>query len=103
MSCTDDALPSIDCMGWPRLDVQPAPRNYLPVRVAGGEESMSRHRLHDDGFLAYLRTLPCCCGCNRAAPSEAAHIRIGFFAMGKKPDDCNAVPLNAWCHRKAPD
>jgi hypothetical protein len=64
---------------------------------------VSRPRLHDEGFLAHLRTLPCCCGCNRAAPSEAAHIRIGFFAMGKKPDDCNAVPLNAWCHRQAPD
>lgn len=64
---------------------------------------MSRPRLHDDGFLAHLRTLPCCCGCNRAPPSEAAHIRIGFFAMGKKPDDCNAVPLNAWCHREAPN
>ena len=64
---------------------------------------MSRPRLHDEEFLAYLRALPCCCGCGRAAPSEAAHIRIGFFAMGKKPDDCNAVPLNAWCHRQAPD
>ncbi len=64
---------------------------------------MARPRLHDDGFLAYLRTLPCCCGCGRTAPSEAAHIRIGFYAMGKKPDDCNAVPLNRWCHREAPD
>lgn len=64
---------------------------------------MSRPRLHDDGFLAYLRARPCCCGCNRAPPSEAAHIRLGFFAMGKKPDDRDAVPLNAWCHRLAPD
>jgi len=64
---------------------------------------VSRPRLHDDGYLAHLRKLPCCCGCNRVPPSEAAHIRIGFFAMGKKPDDCNAVPLNAWCHREAPD
>lgn len=64
---------------------------------------MSRPRLHDDGYLAHLRNLPCCCGCNRAPPSEAAHIRIGFLTMGKKPDDCNALPLNAWCHREAPD
>jgi hypothetical protein len=64
---------------------------------------MSRPRLFDPGFLRYLRTLPCCCGCNRAAPSEAAHIRIGFFTMSKKPDDCNAVPLSSWCHRLAPN
>lgn len=64
---------------------------------------MSRPRLHDDGYLRWLRLQPCCCGCRRQAPSEAAHVRLGFFAMGKKPDDRNAVPLNAWCHRLAPD
>lgn len=64
---------------------------------------MARPRLHDDGFLRFLRQKPCCCGCGRPAPSEAAHIRLGFFAMGKKPDDSKAVPLNAWCHRLAPD
>lgn len=60
---------------------------------------MSRPRLHDPGFLAFLRTQPCCCGCGRAAPSEAAHVRLGFRALGKKPDDRFAVPLYAWCHR----
>lgn len=64
---------------------------------------MSRPRLHDDGFLEFLRQKPCCCGCGRAAPSQAAHIRIGFFTMGKKPDDKFAVPLNQWCHLDAPD
>lgn len=60
-------------------------------------------RLHDDGFLQFLRTKPCCCGCGRAAPSEAAHIRIGLFAGAMKPHDRDALPLNAWCHRLAPD
>ena len=64
---------------------------------------MSRPRLHDDGYLAFLRLQPCCCGCGRQAPSQAAHIRIGFFTMGKKPDDRFAVPLNQWCHLDAPD
>lgn len=64
---------------------------------------MSRQRLHDDGYLAFLRKQRCCCGCNQAPPSEAAHVRIGFFAMGKKPDDRFAVPLNRWCHRESPD
>ena len=59
---------------------------------------MPRPRLHDDGFLAFLRKLPCACGCGRPSPSDPAHIRIGFFAMQKKPDDRFAVPLNRWCH-----
>jgi hypothetical protein len=60
---------------------------------------VSRPRLHDDGYLAFLRTKPCCCGCGRPAPSEAAHVKIGWFTMAKKPDDRFCVPLNAWCHR----
>lgn len=60
-------------------------------------------RLLDPGFLAFLRKKPCCCGCRRAAPSEAAHIRIGLFAGQMKPHDRHALPLNAWCHREAPD
>jgi hypothetical protein len=53
---------------------------------------MSRPRLHDDGFLAFLRQKPCCvCGSNER--SDPAHIRIGFGAMGKKPDDRFCVPL----------
>lgn len=60
-------------------------------------------RLFDPGFLAFLRTKPCSCGCGRAPKSEAAHIRIGLLAAGMKPHDKHAVPLNAWCHRLAPD
>lgn len=60
-------------------------------------------RLLDPGFLAFLRTKPCCCGCRRAAPSQAAHIRIGLFAGQMKPHDRDAVPLNQWCHLDAPD
>lgn len=59
---------------------------------------MSRPRLHDDGFLAFLRTKPCCI-CGRVGETEAAHIRIGFRAMQKKPDDRYALPLCAYHHR----
>lgn len=60
-------------------------------------------RLLDPGYLAFLRKKPCACGCGRAAPSEAAHIRIGLFAGQMKPHDKHAVPLNRWCHQDAPD
>lgn len=68
-----------------------------------------RPRLYDPGFLAFLRKKPCC-ACGRAAPSEAAHIRMTRLAidkpttgMGRKPDDKYAVPLCAWCHRESPE
>lgn len=76
---------------------------------AGAEEAppvtvrQRQPRLLDAGYLAFLREKPCCCGCNRPPRSEAAHIRIGLFAKHMKPHDKDAVPLNAWCHRLAPD
>lgn len=71
-------------------------------------------RLYDAGFLAFIRRKPCCV-CGQAAPSEAAHIRMGNLEMGKratgmaeKPNDRFAVPLcgpsfdTSWigCHRQ---
>ena len=60
---------------------------------------MPRPRLHDDGFLAFLRKKPCCI-CGREGETEAAHIRIGFRAMAKKPDDQFATPLCRAHHRE---
>lgn len=57
-------------------------------------------RLHDPGFLRFLRTKPCCiCG----APAEAAHIRIGLFAGAMKPHDKHATPLCPRHHRDGPE
>jgi hypothetical protein len=55
-------------------------------------------RLHDPGFLAFLRTKPCCI-CGKVGETEAAHIRIGLFAKGMKPHDKYATPLCASHHR----
>jgi hypothetical protein len=59
-------------------------------------------RLLDPGFLAFLRTKPCCC-CGARPPVQAAHIRIGLFAKGMKPHDKHAVPLCQWCHLDGPE
>lgn len=63
----------------------------------------------DAAHLAFVRRQPCCCGCGRAAPSEAAHLRFSPpgvekrpTGMGEKPSDNFTVPLNAWCHREGP-
>lgn len=63
-------------------------------------------RRHDSGYLAALRKMPCCCGCGRPAPSDAAHIRAASLAYGKrsvgfgeKPHDRWALPLNRLCHQ----
>lgn len=58
-------------------------------------------RLLDPGYLAFLRTKPCCV-CGSHANVEAAHIRIGLTGMARKPDDAKATPLCAWHHRESP-
>lgn len=62
-------------------------------------------REHDEKYLKWLRRQPCCCGCQKAAPSDAAHIRAGSLrhdkrqsGLGEKPHDRWAVPLNRSCH-----
>lgn len=57
-------------------------------------------RQRDPGYLAWLRTLPCCCGCGKPAPSDAAHLRTGVTGMGRKPHDRLAVPLDHGCHMR---
>lgn len=59
-------------------------------------------RLHDDGYLEFLRLKPCCV-CGSRIRVEAAHLRHGLTGMGRKPDDRLAVPLCAWCHREGPN
>jgi len=63
-----------------------------------------RGRERDNGYLAFLRRQPCAC-CGRAAPSDAAHIRMASLERGKlptgmqvKPSDRFAVSLNRSCH-----
>lgn len=66
-------------------------------------------RVQCPAFLAFVRRCPCC-ACPAPAPSQAAHIRMGNPAIGKrnagigeKPSDRWAVPLCADCHLDAPD
>lgn len=53
---------------------------------------MARPRLHDDGYLRYLSTLPCCI-CSKEGETQACHVKIGHFGMQKKPDDRFCVPM----------
>ena len=65
-------------------------------------------RERDETFLAFVRRQPCCIpGC--AGKAEAAHIRMGDLARGKrstgigeKPSDRYCVPLCAYHHREGP-
>lgn len=64
-------------------------------------------RLHDEKFLAFLRTLPCVVCRERTETEEACHIRMGDPAIGKftctgmqqKPHDFFALPLCGQHHR----
>lgn len=81
----------------------------LPRRLCdavGGDAGMNqrRPRLHDEAYLAWLRTRRCI-ACNSAPPCDAAHIREGserhdkpMTGMGRKPDDKWCLPLCHDCH-----
>ena len=67
--------------------------------------SQRQPRLHDEGYLRFLRSKPCCI-CANPAPSEACHIRYGSPAhgkpetgMGEKPSDKWALPMCQQHHR----
>jgi len=63
-------------------------------------------RQHDEAYLDYIRSLPCCiCGDNTTV--EAAHLRVGSINNGKretgtgeKPSDKWALPLCGKHHRE---
>jgi hypothetical protein len=61
--------------------------------------------LSDPGYLAWLRTLRCACGCLQGPPCDAAHLRTASFVHDKtggwgRPDDRWAMPLWHACHMK---
>lgn len=63
-----------------------------------------RPRLHDPGYLTWIR-LRSCIACGRFGPCDAAHIRSAALeydkpstGMGEKPDDRWALPLCRSCH-----
>jgi hypothetical protein len=55
--------------------------------------------MHDDGYLSFLRRMACCI-CGKEGETQACHIRIGFRALGKKPDDQHALPMCEYHHRE---
>ena len=74
----------------------PAPR--IPRSVARGKPKPNLHRCVQ--HLGFIRQLSCV-ACGKAAPSEAAHVRIGTDSgVGMKPGDRYAVPLCTTCHAK---
>ena len=54
----------------------------------------------DEGYEAWIRTLPCC-GCAVEGRSEAAHTGTDG-GMSMKASDYSCVPLCADCHTRAP-
>jgi hypothetical protein len=54
----------------------------------------------DSQYLAWIRTLPCVCGCERR-PCDAAHTGTDG-GMSMKASDYSCVPLCADCHTQAP-
>ena len=71
-----------------------APR--IPRRVARSKPKPEFRRRAQ--HLAFVRQISCV-ACGKAAPSEAAHVRLGTDAgVGIKPSDCYSVSLCTSCH-----
>jgi hypothetical protein len=72
----------------------PAPRIPRPTARHKRKPDLRRRVQH----LAFVRQLPCV-ACDKAAPSEPAHVRTGTDGgIGMKPGDRYAVPLCTTCH-----
>jgi hypothetical protein len=66
--------------------------------------SQREPRLHDPGYLAFLRKRHCLT-CGKLPPVDPAHIRMAsvlhqkrYVGMAEKPDDRWCVPLCRACH-----
>jgi len=72
----------------------------LPQRERVGPRPGAPRRgpARDEGYKAWIRSLPCCV-CHRGAPSEAAHTGIDG-GMSMKASDYSCVPLCTECHSR---
>lgn len=66
-------------------------------------------RVTDAGYLAFVRTKPCCV-CKSTLTVQAAHIRMGNPELekretgaGERPSDCWSTPLCVRCHLTGPN
>jgi hypothetical protein len=89
----------------PRRLSPPAKPGELLKRPAAPER-ISPEKGKSPDYLALVRLLPCLY-CGQEPAGEAAHVRLASAAfgkssgLGKKPDDCWALPLCASDHRNA--
>ena len=61
---------------------------------------MMKSRFRSRRYRQYVASLGCViCG----ADAQAAHVRIGHYAMGLKPSDDRVVPLCPYHHTDGPD
>ena len=56
---------------------------------------MKRPRVKDGAHLDFIRSLPCCC-CGDNTSTEAAHIRTGDLAYGKRNTGGSEKPSDRW-------
>jgi len=55
-------------------------------------------RLESSAYTRWVKTLPCCCGCERPA-DDPHHPKLrGFAVAGSKVPDWWTIPLSRACH-----
>jgi hypothetical protein len=89
------------------------PRQVAPIRTDRSDSALRerRPRLRDNGYLAFIRRLPCLATARRdgavAFGCDAAHVRSSYpepgwphTGRGEKPDDVRTVPLTRAAHEE---
>lgn len=81
-----------------------------PAPVIPSAQGQRQPRVRDNGYLAWVRRLPCAAGADGCeGPVEAAHIRFSSALSGRrnpglqcKPSDRHVMPLCVAHHRGGP-
>lgn len=91
-----------------KADRKDQPKRVMHKRVEPAGHGQRAPRERDNGYLAWLRRLPCIAGLIEggcSGPIQAAHLRYSDFArgrvnpgMGRKPSDKYATALCAGHH-----
>lgn len=55
-------------------------------------------RLEDRGYMDWVKTLPCCCGCGHPADDPHHAYDVGFGGAATKVPDYWTIPLTRVCH-----
>lgn len=83
-----------------RLARKEAARQHIRAIVASNAPGKRQPRERDNGYLAWIRRLPCVACCvtgGNCGPVQAAHLRFSDAERGRINSGMQAKPDDKWC------